>query len=458
MSGTPGYVRWQPTEWLRVAVNMLPYLEKGEERFSALSKAQRRCLGKDRQRDEAGIRKLAAAGNTTTNEYLQKARMLSEDERAMHYVPTPAEAYALANPDAPVKPRKAPAPRKRLDEGRDYEGGVRWTTLEKAKVVRMVQWFQEHGVKTSLGRMMIEAQELVLPRERRRAVAGLMQANHGGQNTRTYEDGLNNLWLLKDVPFDPPKPPGAEAEEPAEAEQAQEATETAQEATNGAEVLQTPPAALPAAPAGSLRDAMTAAVAQFGDTLRGAMDTLLMQHTALVVHQMETRMSEQASRTAAEVAGLIERELRKSVHAMVEQELGGPVTPPPAPPHEAAPAAPVKAAEPAAQAPAPATPKARQLKVDVVGLNTPDLEQRVRRGFGPEVDLRFWNPDSAGSYTPHRGRECIMVIQRVPHTLRHKVKAAGVEPLYVKATEGHVIHAIEELQRAFAVAQAAHHH
>jgi len=448
---------------------MLPYLDKGDTRLTALGKTQRRCLDKSRHREEAFLVHVTAPSNVTVKKYLDMARALSDEERAMHYVPTPAEAYALANPDAPVKPRKPAPPRKKLDEGRNYEGGVRWTTLEKAKIVRMVQWFQEHGVKTSLGRMMVEAQELVLPADRRRAVAGLMQANHGGQNTRTFEEGKNNLWLLKDVPFNPPTPPGAE---PEAAEQAQEATETAQEATNGAEVLQTQPDAPTAAPAalppvapGSIRDAMTAAVAQFGDTLRGAMDTLLMQHTALVVHQMETRMSEQASRTAAEVAGLIERELRKSVHAMVEHELGGPVTPPPAPSPAPSILAPMPTgnevrglADAPAQAPAPATPKSRQLKVDVVGLNTPDLEQRVRRGFGPEVDLRFWNPDSAGSYTPHRGRECIMVVQRVPHTLRHKIKAAGVEPLYVKATEGHVIHAIEELQRAFTVAQAAHHH
>lgn len=463
MSGTPGYVRWAPSEWLRVAVNMLPYLDKGDTRLVALGRAMRRCLSKDRHKDDPWVHKTSAPRNVQMNQYLDKARALSDDERAMHYVPTPAEAYALANPDAPVKPRKAPAPRKRLDEGRDYGGNVRWTTLEKAKIVRMVKWFEEHGVKTSLGRMMVEAQELVLPADRRRAVGGIMQGNHGGQNKRAYEDGANNLWLLKDIPFNPPQPPG---DEPEASEQAQEATQAAQEAPNEPEVVHTPPDAprALAAPPGSIREAMTAAVAQFGDTLRSAMDTLLMQQTALVIHQMESRMLEQASRTAAEVAGLIEGELRKSVHAMVEQELGGPVSPPSVdgkatatPIYVAPPADPANVPKGLADQPAP-TPKVKQLKVDVVGMNNGREEQLIREAFNGETDLRFFNPDSSGSYAPHRGRECIMVTQRVPHSLKFKIKAAGVEPLYVKPTTGHVIHAIEELLRAQGIAQAAHSH
>lgn len=444
-------IKWTNEEWLRVAVNMLPFLEQGLPRAVALQKSQRRCLPSERQRDQPSLIHAAAPSSLAFNKYLDIVRALPEDERASKTVPMPE--------------RKKPAPRKKLDEGRVYTGNFRWTTLEKAKIARMVSWFKEHGVTSSLGRMMVEAQELVLPADRRRAVAGLMQGNHTGANQRAYDDGINNLWLLKDIPFNPPRPPGSEPEEVAEAEQAQEAPETAQEATNEPEPVQTQPErAIPErlmpATGGTLREAMTVAVAQFGDTLRAAMDTLLLQHTALVIHQMETRMVEQASRTASEVAALIERQLRASVHAMVEQELG-PVSPPSvdgkanATPHYA------PAPAPLVEAPAPApeaAPKSRQLKVDVVGLNTPDLEQRVRRGFGPEVDLRFFDPDSKGSYAPHRGRECIMVTQRVPHALRHKIKAAGIEPLYVKATEGHVIHAIEELQRAHNMALAAHQH
>lgn len=199
----------------------------------------------------------------------------------------------------------------------------------------------------------------------------------------------------------------------------------------------------------------------------GALDTLLMTHSALVLHSIESRLADQATSTAKQLATLLETSMRDSVRAIMEHELGGPVTAPSSSPAGMATAtphyAPAPQPAPAIESPAPAAapepaPKGRQLKVDVVGLNTPDLEQRVRRGFGPEVDLRFFSPDSAGSYSPHRGRECIVVVSRIPHTLKYKIKAAKIEPLYVKATEGHVIHAIEELQRAHVVASAAHGH
>lgn len=220
-------IKWTNEEWLRVAVNMLPFLEQGMARASALQKSQKRCLPADRHRDQASIIHTGAPSNQSFNKFLEMARALSEDERAAKTVPMPE--------------RKKPAPRKKLDEGRVYPGNFRWTTVEKAKIARMVSWFKEHGVTSSLGRMMVEAQELVLPADRRRAVAGLMQGNHTGSNQRAYDDGVNNLWLLKDVPFNPPHPPGAETEEATEAEQAQEGPETAQIAAIGNSQGVTPP-------------------------------------------------------------------------------------------------------------------------------------------------------------------------------------------------------------------------
>ena len=473
MSGTPGYVRWQPAEWLKVAVNMLPLLEKGDTRLVALARSMRRCLGKDRHKEDEWIHRTSAAGNTQMNEYLQKARNLSDEERALHTVLTPAQQYALDNPDNPVKPRKPAPPRKKLDEGRNYKGNFRWTTLEKAKIVRMVKWFQEHGVTTSLGRMMVEAQELVLPPDRRRAVAGIMQANHGGGNVRTFADGEANLWLLKDVPFNPPIPPGAEATEAASDESTPPppSSDSAMPLAgpesiipgSNASAVTLPHTDAPAlAPTGTLREAMNAAVAEFGDTLREAMDKLLLTHTAIVVHQLQGRIEATARQTAQEMAALIETGIAGKLRGVLLEELGGPSTTPPREPADPgkATATPVYAPPPPEEpaAPAEAAPKSRQLKVDVVGLNTPALEELVRKGFGPEVDLRFFDPDSSGSYAPHKGRECIMVTHRIPHALKDKIRAAKVEPLYVKPTVGHVVHAIEELQRAQHIAAAAHHH
>lgn len=469
MSGTPGYLRWQPSEWLKVAVNMLPLLDKGETRLVALARSMRRCLGKDRHKPDEWIHRTSAQGNSQLNEYLQRARTMSEEERATHTVLTPAQQYALDNPEAPVKPRKVPAPRKRLDEGREYTGMVRWTTLERAKIVRMVKWFQEHGVKSSLGRMMVEAQELVLPADRRRAVAGLMQANHGGQNTRTFADGEANLWLLKDVPFNPPLPPrgesGEETGESPAVETAQEGPESVQIGPNATEPVHTPPETVSTPPiaSGTVREGMSAGLQAFAVTMAGALDSLLMSHAALVIHTLDAKIQEQSTRMGAELAALIAKGLQSTVRGIMEQELGPLAAPAPAPApasaSQSATATPVYAPAPApVPEPAAEAPKSRQLKVDVVGLNTPGLEQLVRQGFGPEVDLRFFDPDSAGSYAPHKGRECIMVTHRVPHALKDKIRAAKVEPLYVKATVGHIVHAIEELQRAQFIAGAAHHH
>lgn len=454
-----GHIKWGTEEWRRVAVNTLARMAKGETRLVALANAMRRALPKARHHDDKWLQKNSAPAAKYLNAHLETARAMTEAERLPYLVLTPAQAHALANPDAPPLVRKSPPPRKRLDEGREYAGNVRWTTLEKAKLVRMVDWFKSHGVTSTLGRMIVEAQELVLPVDRRRAVKGIMQSVTGGFLVRLYEEGKNNLWLIKDVPFDPPRPPG---DEPAESQQAQEATETAIPGDETAAASLTPPPPLDAlapGPTGTLREAMASAAQAFGASIMGALDNLLMTHSALVLHSIESRLSDQASTTVKQLATLLESSMRDSVRAIMEHELGGPVTPPPAAP---APRAPAAAPAPVAQAqtPAPATPapKSRQLKVDVVGLNNGQMEKLVRDAFGGDTDLRFFDPDSSGSYAPHRGRECIMVTQRVPHALKYKIKAAGVEPLYVKATTGHVIHAIEELLRAQNIAQLAHSH
>lgn len=435
---------------------MLPFLDQGFPRGIALGKSQRRCLPTARHRDQRSLTHTAAPSGAALNKYLEWARGLTEQERAQGTVPAPV--------------RKPAPPRKKLDEGRDYTGNIRWTTLEKAKIVRMVKWFQEHGVTSSLGRMMVEAQELVLPRERRRAVAGIMQGNHGGQNVRMFAEGEGNLWLLKDVPFNPPLPPGSEAaaetEEAEPAEQAQEGTESVQIGPIETGLVRTQPddiapPEIPRFAEGGLRQGMAAGLQAFATTMTGALDSLLMSHAALVVHTLDAKIAEQANRMGQELAALIASKLQTTVRGIMEQELGGPLggsAAAPAPASATATATPVYAPKPA-PAPAPEQPKPpRQLKVDVVGLNTPAMEQLVKAAFNGETDIRFFDPDSSGSYAPHRGRECIMLTHRIPHALKDKIRAAKVEPLYVKPTPGHVIHAIEELLRAQTVAHAAHQH
>jgi predicted component of type VI protein secretion system len=208
---------------------------------------------------------------------------------------------------------------------------------------------------------------------------------------------------------------------------------------------------------------MSEALQAYAATMAGALDSLLMSHAALVVHTLDAKITEQSNRMGQELAALIAHKLQSTVRGIMEQELGGPLgsaTTAPAPASDTATATPVYAPKPAPEpAPSPEPPKpSRQLKVDVVGLNTPAMEQLVKAAFNGETDIRFFDPDSKNSYAPHRDRECIMLTHRIPHVLKDKIRAAKVEPLYVKPTPGHVIHAIEELLRARAVAQAAHQH
>jgi len=461
-------LNWTPAEWTRVAVNMLPLLERGETRMAALGKAQRKALARARHHDDTWIQRHSAPAAIYLNKYLDIVRKMTPEEREPHVVLTPAEAYAKANPDAPKPPRNTTAGNKLspkgADEGRDYTG-ARWTTKEWALIARMVNWFRTHGVPHATSRLVIEAQELVLERDRRRSLGGIQASVNGGRLEKNLAEAQNNIWLVKDIPFNPPHPEGSDTTDAAAvdnqttppAEQGQQATETAIPAANVEATGETTAQGLPPVAAGSLREAMTGAVADFGTTLRNAMDKLLLAHSAIVLHHIEGRMMEAASRTAQEVASMIQTELHKSVHAMVEAELGGPVTPPP-PLQPAPPAQDTKPADAPLHDPSP-TPvafKPKNCKVDVIGLRQDDVNT-VRRSFiGQPVDLRFFDSDARNEYKARDNSEVIMIRSRIPHTLTHKVEAAGIRPIYVDRSTGHVMHAIEELLRAHGIAQAQH--
>lgn len=447
------FIRWHADEWLRLAVNMQRRLDMGDTNLVALTTAMRKVLPKDRHQHDEFLSKLMQPKwfAKSIEPRLVEARALSEAERLEMLVLTPAQRFALENPDAPKPARKAPPPRKKLDEGREYKNHHKWTTLDKAKIARMVVWFQEHGVTSALSRMFIEAQELVLPAEHRMSIGSIGAGS--ARLPRYFEEGKNNIWLLKDVPFDPPHPPGTE---PAAVETAHAEAETAQTDDNAPEVAQTQPEA-PRAPLPAL--GMSEAAQAFGNTMMQALDTLLGHHTQLVLASIETRLSEASARMAAEAASMIQAGMRKAVADMLAHELGGPVAP--GAPAVTAPTPPAPAMNGKTAPPAPnhhhnpvppSTERRPQLKVDVVGFEIGSQETFVQQAFGPgEVDFRFIHPDAQGTYAPHRGRHVVMMIGRVPHSLSAKFKAAKVEPIITRRTPGHVIHAIEELRRSAVV-------
>jgi hypothetical protein len=458
-----GYIKWNAEEWLRVAVYMLPRLDKGESNYVALANAQRRALPKNRQQNDKWV------GYTTQPkrslgllaEKLKAARMLTDEQRAL-FMPQPAAQPVAA--DVQTKPgsgeltpkgyRKQSKPdterklaRAGTDKGRKYKG-ARWTTLEWALIARMVKWFKTHGVSLPLSRLVIEAQELVLDADRRRSIPGIQASVAGDRLVKSIAEATGNIYLVSHVPFNPPLPPGAE---PEAAAQPQEAAQTAPEATTAPPPLQTVPQSELTPQAGSIRDAMHAAAEAFGATMMQALDTLLQTNTELVMREMQQRLEAQAATMAANVATLVETGMRRAVHRMMEQELGGNIAPP-----ADAPSPPLNDG-PRRHNPEP-TPSLRveRIKVDVVGLNNGSDEQLIAKAFNPgEIDLRFTRPTESSSYQPSQGRHCIVMSERIPHAISYKIKAAKVDPIYVKPTAGHIIHAIEELQRAH-TAQVAH--
>jgi hypothetical protein len=456
-----GYIRWTHDEWLRVAVNMLPRLEKGETNLVALANAMRKVVAKDRWQSDQFIAHTCQPKRALglLKSWLDKARVLPDEQRNSMLVLTPAQRYALENPDAPKPVRKSKVKpdtervlaRRGADKGRNY-AGARWTTREWALIARMVKWFQTHGVKLSLSRLVIEAQELVLEHDRRRSIGGIQMGVTGGRLEKQIAVGMQNIYLVTDVPFDPPHPPDAESQESATDEQGAQATETALPDVGTAAEVQSLPQATPAPLPGSLRAAdMSAAAQAFGATMMQALDTLLGTHTHLVLSSVEARLNESASRHAAEVAALVEAGMRKAVASMLAHELGGAISEPATRVTEPAPPVPPKHHNPVP----PSAERPEQLKVDVVGFEIGEQQTTVEKAFAGEVDLRFIHPDKMSAFAPHRGRHVVMMIGRVPHSLSAKFKAARVEPIIVRRTPGHVIHAIEELQRARG-AQAAH--
>lgn len=188
---------------------------------------------------------------------------------------------------------------------------------------------------------------------------------------------------------------------------------------------------------------MTAASLAFAATMQHALDTLLQTNTTLVMREMQARIEANSQAMAAQVAGMVESGMRKAVHRMMEQELGGSVAPP-----TDSPGASLLNDGPRRHDPSPIPSERRQaLAVDVIGFEIGHQQTTVRDAFAGEVDIRFVHPDTS-NYTPMPNRHAIIMQGRCPHAMTEKLKKHRIQPIAVQRTPGHVIHAIEELQRA----------
>lgn len=447
MSGDPAYMRWTPSEWIKVAVHALPHLDKGQSVVNALREAQLTALPPDRHRDDDALKNLARQSPVKRN--IEKARALPTGMR-----------------DDIAKQRH----RNSLDDGRNYSGRgglVRWTTLEKARIARQIDAWRDAGDTRALSRLIIEAQELVIDPERRRPITSIQVAAVNGANSkneRMIAEGRANIWLLSETPS--PAPVAEAQVEASAATQSQPIDEplpTAETAPPDSSLrTQHPPQEMPGPAAARMQS--TQAARAFAETMVGALDSLLADHTDTVLREVHSKLDESirttAQQIAAEIAARIEMGMRATVHRIVEAELGGPVSPPTAGDLPAEPASSSINAGDIGHAQTPVDeprhngndeqadrPRKPQLKVDVVGLVGNNITE-VRSAFNGDTDLRFIDPDHLNAWAPHKGRHVVCAVRWIPHKAKHKLRAVGMQPINVHGSVGTVIHAIEELHRS----------
>lgn len=444
---------WSPAEWLKVATMALGLIEQGTSHKEAIKAAQVAVLPRHRWRQPERLAHATAPSMVAWPRYLNQAKAMTPAEREavlLADAPPPVKTKARAVVEDVPPPAAAPAPAPVVKKpqaprakayGTDDKrpagavGIVRWTSREWALIARAAKWVSEHSPGLSLAKQVNEAQVWTLPPDRLRSYGAIVQsfnARSKGQRVLALKlaEGLNNQWTIDKVPFAPPGEQAKEAEElappPAVVGQSPEADILTTAAPEAGWALPSP--------------LLTEAAQAFGKTMMQALDTLLASHSRHVLDQVNTRIGTLAHETGAQVAAMIEAAMRKTVHSMVEQELG-PVSPPASPANEPAPieAAPIPGE----------TPPRKRLKIDVVGSINPPVRTLVRDQYsGTDIDIRFFEGGHRERYTPDPARHCIFVSKRASHGLFDKLKKYRIQPIYVEPSASYITHAIDELQRS----------
>lgn len=439
--GKPWRMRWEPAEWLKVATMAVGMIEQGCGTADAIQGAQRAVLPRHRWHEAAYIAKLATPSNITWQKYLTSVSAMSAAERdsillAEVRSPKPSKEQ-LSQPAKPEpSPEPAPAVTQSRKPGENAGHVTRWTGREWALVARAARWEAERFPDEPLHVHVNRAQQWALPPDRQRPVTAITQAfykrSDSGRSLLAVQvqEGINRGWTINNIPFTPPgsEPDTPDTPPPAPAEPVEAAPSIG--------------GALPIAPQFAT---LTEAAKAFGETMMHALDSLLHTHTQLMLAEVNQRITATAADTGTQVAAMIEAAMRRTVHSMVEQELGGPVSPPAGPADEPA------ASESIKPAPIPQVePRRARVKVDVIGtLNSP-VRVQVRDSFADasDVDLRFFDGSHHERYKPDPNRHCIFLSKRASHGLFDKLKKYKIQPIYVEPSAAYITHAIEELQRA----------
>jgi hypothetical protein len=480
MDNGPSVMRWTRDEWQAIAGAALPHIEAGLPDLKALYKAQKFVLPRARQRSEDDCEALlkrhrqpsyVESGKTSFADHIAEARRIDSGE--------PRSGPQAAKP----APKNIPIPK-------PSGGPIRWSPLEWAKMAREVKRMQDAGDTRNLGRMICEAQLVVISPYRYRAESGIMQGNYKGENQRRLEKGWIDATSVyaKETSMMQPAPPAAAPAPAAPAQVIEMVTRAPEPPAPPPKAPEAPPVAS-AAPVRTTppRESFGFAMEAFAKTLEGALEVLLSAHAEHIYSTIDSRLLRATDQIAAAVAAQIGNGLRKVVLDTMAEELGGPVQsvtppdtpppPPPAPPPSTPPQDPGYsfpgpsdfAAARAAAVPVvykgqplrmpsvdemePVAPEdAQKLIVDVIGLKGVQPEE-VRRAFNGHTSLRFVEADHVRAWIPRRGAHVVVDTKFVSHDAELKCARYRIKPQRVKGGAGAVIHAIEALHQAEGIEQ-----
>lgn len=481
------HIRWEPAEWQKVATMAVHLIDKQQlSAEDALWNAHRAVLPEHRWQERTTIKRLSSTNShgEVWRKYASVAALMTAEQREailQQEIKSPAPskkhlaaiAAAQAKEAAKTERSEKIAQRvatfkanheaeiaQRIANGElahhKFNKGappyrpvvapgtaIRWTKRELAFLARAAEWTHQQYPESKLWEQVVYAQQILGPDVvRPRAISGIKQSQYKAKYgvptlLELMQQGKNDAWLIESIPF---VPPGSEPAAPPPAPD-----DVAAIAAPVPEPAEAPPSAAPAEPATvpppAVRSTIAEASKAFAETMLGALDKLLTTHSRVLLDEVNQRIAESSVRMGAQVAAMVQDGMQQAVHQFMQIELGGPIA-------SSAPAEVPAVPKPEADKVNPDPEHKRRIKVDVVGEINAPVKTTVQSAFrGQDIDLRF-HDSPAKKYTPIAGRHCLLMTKRVGHEISHRLKRAGVDPIYIEPTAGHITHAIEELQRS----------
>lgn len=412
--------QWSYADWQRLAAVAISDIDAGKDKGRALALAQKVVIT-DKARHKTAAQLIhGMAPSAQGGKAIVEVRKMTQQQREALF----SEHPTASAPQPPPAPEKKPAGRPAghgVHKGA-IPGNVRWTEREKLLVFRRIKdWRTRLGDQRSMSQLAFAAQDIELPPDRRRPMSSLTSCK--AQLELDMKELAQKFWQINGVEFIP------------EAKTYEQAHPAPAPAVNGHTVLEFVQATTPSpAPRSGLEQAFQA----FADHMLAGLGPLMAAHEQHILAQVRDELAGQGA--------IMVREMSELVAMRVDKMLGG-AGPQPQPVAQAMPQpdAPPPPA-PAAVEAKPEAPRVKAIKVDILGILPPSSIIEVERNFADKpVELQFIHPDKANTYARHSNRNCVLILDRMSHSMARKFRASGATPIYSKPTAGHVTRAIEEL-------------